>query len=106
MLDRYFKNMDMDMFVLRKIKLLGDRCVLRDDLIHNFSVVQLYSLWNLYNNGYVEDYLLEDSEYGDYKVVRISKLVFLKLFMDENYMDICKYIFYEFIYIIRFFNYY
>ena len=91
MIDIYFKNMDMDMFVLRKIKLLGDRCVLRDDLIHNFSVVQLYSLWNLYNNGYVEDYLLEDSEYGDYKVVRISKLGFLKLFMDENYMDICKF---------------
>lgn len=86
MIERYFSKMDIEMFVLRKIKLLGVGCVLRDDLIHNFSVIQLHGLWNLYKNGYVEDYLYKDVIYGDYQAVKISKSGMIKLFVDENYV--------------------
>ena len=88
MLERYFDNMDVMNFVLRKVMFLGEGNVPKDDLIHNFSVIQLCALWDLYNGGYVEDYMQEDCMYGDYRAVRVSKLGMVKLFMDENQIKI------------------
>ena len=84
MIDRYFNNMDVMNFVLRKVKFLGEGNVPRDDLIHNFSVIQLHELKNLYREGYVEDYVHEDCIYGDYHAVRVSKLGMVKLFINGN----------------------
>jgi len=88
MIERYFDNMDVMNFVLRKVRFLGEGNIARDDLIHNFSVIQLRELKKLYNEGYVEDYMQEDCMYGDYRAVRVSKLGLVKLFMDENRIDI------------------
>lgn len=88
MIERYFDSMDVRDFVLRKVKFLGDGNIPRDDLIHNFSVIQLCQLWNLYNEGYVEDYIHEDCIYGNYCAVRVSKLGLVKLYMDENRIEI------------------
>lgn len=88
MLERYFANLDMMNFVLRKVNFLGEGNIPKDDLIYNFSVVQLCELKNLYNEGYVEDYMQEDCMYGNYCAIRVSKLGLVKLFMDDNQKDI------------------
>lgn len=91
MIARYFDNLDIENFVLRKINLLGLGYIPKDDLIHNFSVIQLHALKNLYEKGYVLDYLHKDLIYGDYCAVKISKIGIIKLFVDDNYMMVNRF---------------
>lgn len=89
---RYLNNLNIEEFVLRKIKLLGVGCVTADDLINSFSIVQINILKGLYKKGYIMNYVQKDSEYGDYEAIKLTKRGELYLFLIDNKNDVEKFV--------------
>lgn len=81
---KYLDNLVLEEFVLRKIKLLGLGCVPKDDIIHSFSVNQIYALCGLHQDRCVGDYCHKDSVYGDYEAIMLTKRGELYLFLSDN----------------------
>lgn len=77
-------NLDIEIFTLRKVGLLKNGLAPRDDVIHVFSVLQLYALKKLYQEGYVMDYWQDDSIYDDYLAITLTKRGMLQLFLLDN----------------------
>ena len=71
-------------FVLKKIKMLGLGLVLPDSFKDIFSKRQIEVIDDLYNRGFIENYMHEDSKYGDYEAVRVTKRGELALFYARN----------------------
>lgn len=87
----YLDNLDMNVFVLRKIKLLGLGCVPKDDIIHCFSVKQIHVIAELYNKGYIIDYWHEECIYDDYQAIKLTKRGELEIFLVDNQKEITKF---------------
>ena len=82
---------DMKSFVLKKIKLLGEDCVVKDDISNIFSFSQLCSINELYQDGYIIDYWKKEAIYDDYQAIKLTKRGESYLFLAENKkeIDIC-----------------
>lgn len=87
-LKKYMDNLNISEFTLRKIKLLGLGCVVKDALEETFSEIQMGTIVELYEKGFIEDYIQEDARYGDYEAVRITQEGKLHLFKIDNKMVI------------------
>lgn len=81
---RYMDNLDIEEFVLRKIKLLNNGCVPKDDLIHTFSISQINTMVSLYEKGYIIDYWQEECIYDDYQAIELTKRGEVYLFLRDN----------------------
>lgn len=80
-----FDNLDLNTFVLRKIRMLSP---LTEDysLLKNFSARQINIIENLQRNGYL-DYAWNDDEvapYDSFRQLRITKLGEARIFIDNN----------------------
>ena len=80
----YMDNLDMLMFTLRKIRLFGLGCVVKETLFESFSSKQLKCIDELYQKSLIEDYVQEDSRYGNYVAVRLTQEGKLQLFKIDN----------------------
>jgi hypothetical protein len=80
----YMDNLDMHMFTLRKVRLFGLGCIVKENLSDNFCREQLKCIDRLYEKGFIEDYIQEDVRYGDYEAVRITQEGKLQLFKIDN----------------------
>lgn len=87
-IQKYLDNIDMYGFVLRKIKMLNPCCADDDEILKNFCLLQIKILKKLYQDGYVMDYLMNDSVYGDYEVIKSTKRGELYLFLVEYKNDV------------------
>lgn len=85
---KYLDNIDMLGFVLRKIKLLGEGFVIKDDVVNNFSGSQINAINQMYQKGYIMDYWEEDAIYDDYQAIKLTKRGELYLFLDDNQKEI------------------
>lgn len=89
---RYLNNLNIEEFVLRKIKFLGDGCVTTDDLINSFSIVQINALKGLYKERYIMNYIHKDSEYGDYEAIKLTKRGELYLFLIDYKSEVEEFV--------------
>lgn len=82
----YLDNLDLSEFVLRKIDLLGSCCVAtKMMLIDNFSIIQLFEMKRLCNNGYVTEYWHETSSiYDDYNTIKVTQEGKSYLYLIDN----------------------
>lgn len=79
----YFTNLDISRFVLKKIKMIGLGFVVKDGLRDIFSKKQIDAMVELYEMGLIEDYVQEDSVYGDYEAIRVTQKGNVELFYGE-----------------------
>lgn len=86
--EKYFANLSMSEFVLKKIKMLGLGLVLPDSLKDIFSKRQIGVIDELYNRGFIENYMHEDLTYGDYEAIRVTKRGEVALFYAKNRKNI------------------
>lgn len=84
-------NLDMQEFVLRKIKLLGPGCVVKDDIFNSFSLIQVRAINKLYQERYIMDCCHKDEVYGDYQAIKLTKRGELRLFLIDNQQEISKF---------------
>lgn len=89
---RRLNNIDILEFVLRKIKLFGEGCVLKEEIANNFSEVQINAINKLYHQGYILDYWEEDAIYDDYQAIKLTKRGELYLFLIDNREEINNFI--------------
>lgn len=82
--EKYFAKLNISEFVLKKIKMLGLGLVLPDSFKDIFSKRQIEVIGELYNRGFIENYMHEDLTYGDYEAVKITKRGELALFYAKN----------------------
>lgn len=82
--EKYFSKLNMSEFVLKKIKMLGLGLVLPDSFKDIFSKRQIEVIDDLYNRGFIENYMHEDSKYGNYEAVKVTKKGELALFYTRN----------------------
>lgn len=93
----YMDNLDVFMFTLRKIRLFGLGCVVKETLFESFSSKELKCIDELYQKSLIEDYVQEDSRYGNYVAVRLTQEGKLQLFkidnknVIENFLKIVRY---------------
>ena len=85
---KYIGNINMREFVLRKIKLLGPGCVVKDDISNSFSIVQIRAINKLYQEKYIMDYWHKDDIYGDYEAIKLTKRGELELFLIDNQQEV------------------
>ena len=86
--EKYFTSLNISEFVLKKIKMLGLGLVLSDSFKDTFCKKQIEVIDELYNREFIENYMHEDSIYGDYEAVRVTKKGELALFYARNYKNI------------------
>lgn len=86
--EKYILNINMLEFVLRKIKLLGHGCVIKDDIFDIFSPIQIRAINKLYQEKYIMDYQHKDDLYGDYEAIKLTKRGELHLFLIDNQKEI------------------
>ena len=84
----YILSLDMQEFVLRKIKLLGPGCVIKDDIFNSFSLIQVRAINKLYQERYIMDYCHKDETYGDYQAIKLTKRGELRLFLIDNQQEV------------------
>lgn len=63
----YMSNLNILEFVLRKIRVLGLGNVVADSMEETFSDVQMKAVNELYQKGFIENYLHENIIYGNYE---------------------------------------
>ena len=90
--EKYFTNLNISEFVLKKIKMLGLGLVLPDSLKDTFSKRQIEDIEELYNRGFIEYYMHEDLTYGDYEAIRVTKRGDIALFYAKNKKNINTFI--------------
>lgn len=88
---KYLDNINMLEFILRKIKLLGLGCVVKDELSDNFSSIQIRFLNLLYKEKYIMNYTHKDDTYGDYQAIKLTKRGELYLFLIDNKEEITQF---------------
>ena len=84
---KYLENINIKEFVLRKIKLLYP-CYAEEDLINNFSSLQLRIIKRLYQEGYIQDYIHKDSMIGDCNAIKLTKRGELYLYLIDHQTEI------------------
>lgn len=82
--EKYFSNLNMSEYVLKKIKLIGLGFVLPEGLKDIFSKRQIEVIEELYNREFIENYMHEDLIYGDYEAIRVTKKGEVALFYAKN----------------------
>lgn len=81
---RYLDTIDMFEFVLRKIKFMGEGCVIKAALSDNFSNLQIRFMNLLYQERYIMDYLHQDMYDGECPAVKLTKRGMLYLYMIDH----------------------
>ena len=90
-IQRYLDNIDMYKFILKKIKMLNPCCSDEEDVLRNFSLLQIRFLKKLYQERYVMNFLQRDSINGDYYVIKLTKRGELYLFLKDYSNEIEKF---------------
>lgn len=81
-------KIDMLVFILKKIKLIGAQNLAKDALTDDFSEIQIRFINKLYQLEYIMDYTQKDKELGEYQAIKLTQKGEVYLYLKEHATEI------------------